>query len=70
MTASVRIICVSTDHGAAVNVGGPTEVKRKTFDLPCTPELSAWLESKVGTYESRWIEGVEFIASAIHKQED
>ena len=56
----LRLFCVDVDGGDAVHLGGPVRTKRKSFDVPCPPEVVAWLNKKV-TYGSRGIEGVELI---------
>ena len=54
----LRILCTETDFGLAANVGGPVNVNHKTFDLPCSPELEAWL-ADVDKWRARTIHGVE-----------
>ena len=61
MTAvgTLRVICIETDAGHAIHIGGPVKIIRKTFDISCSSELAEWLSKEVG-YGFRAIEGVEF----------
>ena len=58
---TLRIIVVESDFGAAANVGGPVQVTRSTFDVPCSGALSDCLKRYADDKWVRvWIEGVEF----------
>jgi len=57
----LRIVCCENDFSAAANVGGPSEVRYKTFDVEC-PEIEAWLgriQEEKFRYVNRFISGVE-----------
>lgn len=60
----LRIICVENEHTAAVHVGGPPEIRYKTFEVQA-PGLETWLSELKGDksrcYNARTIVGVEVV---------
>jgi hypothetical protein len=56
---TLRILCVDTDCGQAIHIGGPVFTAHKTFDIPCPPDLAAWLKAAQQTHGFRAIQGVE-----------
>lgn len=58
---TIRIIAVEHNYGAAANVGGPSHVTHKTFDVEA-PELEAFLKPRPGdSYSERSVVGVEVL---------
>lgn len=58
---SLRIIVCDVDSGNACNVGGPVEVKYRTFDIEA-PEVEAFVREPKDfgwSYYQRHISGVE-----------
>lgn len=53
----IRIICTETDCSAMINIGGPLDIKCKTFDIKA-PELEAFISEKKECI-NRTIVGVE-----------
>ena len=53
----IRIICSNTDFSDAANVGGPTAVTYKTFDVEL-PEVETWLDEQI-RWNSRSFIGIE-----------
>lgn len=58
MSKKIRLLCQSSDAGAAVNVGGPVVLKAKTFDVDVPDAVWMWLVG-ASTFESRMCIGVE-----------
>lgn len=59
----LRIIVVETDYGVAANIGGPVQVSRRTFDIPCPADFTAYLTGlspDERKWATRFIEGIEF----------
>lgn len=61
----LRIICCENEHTTAVHVGGPPDVRYKTF-LVEAPEVEAWLDELSGdrtrSYNVRSITGIERVS--------
>lgn len=58
---ALRIIVATTDAARAAHVGGPIEVKYKTFDIEA-PEVERFLKSgKPNNFWDRTIVGVEVL---------
>jgi hypothetical protein len=59
----IRIVVQEAEAGMAANVGGPVQIKYRTFDVNL-PELEAYLrepkEQKL-TYTDRQVSGVELL---------
>ena len=56
----IRVLCVENDIGAAANVGGPAEVRGKTFDI-AAPQLEAWLTDRDDKWIKRSVSAIEVI---------
>ncbi len=56
----LRIIMVEADASMAANVGGPVQVKYRTFEVEL-PELENLLRDKSNVYLQRSVCGVELI---------
>jgi hypothetical protein len=58
----IRIICCENEHTAMMHVGGPPDIKYRSFDIDF-PELEAWLDEHKGekghSYNQRTITGME-----------
>lgn len=46
--AILRVTCIATDAGDAIHIGGPANVRYKSFDLPAPPELIQFMAVKHG----------------------
>ena len=57
----IRIIAQEACCAMASNVGGPVQVRCKTFDVDC-PALEAFLAEKI-QYAERQVLGVEVVAN-------
>jgi hypothetical protein len=44
----MRLAVITSDYGAAANVGGNVETRVRLFELP--PEIAAYIKSQCGTY--------------------
>lgn len=44
----MRLAIITSDYGAAANVGGTVETRVRTFDLP--PEIIEYIKSQRGNY--------------------
>lgn len=62
----LRVIICQTDTAAAINVGGPVDVRHKTIDIDA-PELESYLRQEelpsTHKYTHREVIGVEVITN-------
>lgn len=58
----LRIICCENEHTHAVHVGGPADIRYRSFDV-AAPEVEEWLDAfehdKSRSYNVRSIVGIE-----------